>query len=476
MPNLFVLGPFFLLLILNLPFKPLRKGFAFWSVGLLLLVQMFNALRLWFMPGSSVDRLGSFFAFSLAIDKLSLIMLFTIAIVAFVSLLIAKSTIAQERQKFPFFNLLLISIIGMNATVLSRDIFSLYVFMEITAVAVFVLMAIEKDKFTIEGTFKYLVLSMLASIFILSGTALLILTAGGTSFSEVRSAFSSGHNAVILNLASGLFLCGLFIKSGAVPFHGWVPDAYAHTQSAVSVLLAGIVTKVSGIYVLLRLFSSVFVLKAPFQNVLMSVGVISIVFAALATFTQSGFKRLLSYSSISQVGYILLALGCATPLAFAGAVFHFFNHAIFKSLLFVNAASLKKELDSTEIPIIMGLGYRLPVTRATSLVGFLSTSGIPPFSGFWSKLIIIIALLASGRALYAAVALLASVLTLAYFLYFTRNVFFIKTEAGPGVHAASVPLGIKLCEVMLAAITLAAGIGFPFMLNTWILPLRGIFN
>lgn len=472
MVSLFILVPFILLLILNLPFKFLNAQFAFWLSAVLFLIQVILALIHSWLPWSNYPlSLGQFFKFKLALDPLALIMLFTIGIVVFVSLLVAKSTMTTQKRYFNFINLLLISFIGMNATVLVADIFSLYVFVEVTAVAVFVLMAIEKNRFAIEGTFKYLVLSMIASIFILTSIAFFVLATGEISFAGIHSAFLANSNIVLLNFAAGLFLCGLFIKCGVVPFHGWVPDAYSEAQSAVSVLMAGIVTKITGIYVLMRLFSSVFVLRGHFENVIMLIGIISIVFAALAAFKQDNIKRMLAYSSISQVGYIILAIGCQTPLAILGAVLHFFNHAISKSLLFTNAASLEKKFGSTDMSIITGLGNQLPVTRTTSLVGLLSIAGIPPLSGFWSKLIIIIALFNAQRFVYGGIALLASVLTLAYFLAMERNVFFIKTEA-PGIDKGGVPFSLKFCEVLLAAIIIGVGLGLPFILNSQVLPLK----
>jgi multicomponent Na+:H+ antiporter subunit D len=310
----------------------------------------------------------------------------------------------------------------------------------------------------------------------LTAIAFFLMAVGSTSFAAIKDAFASNSSdAFLLKLGTGLFLCGLLIKCGVVPFHLWVPDAYSAAPASVSVLLAGVVTKVSGVYVLLRLFGTVFILNAALQNTLLLVGIISICFAAFASLTQTDFKRMLAYSSISQVGYIVLALGAATPLAFVGAVFHFFNHAIFKSLLFVNAASLEKRLGTTDMDKIGGMGSKMKVTSATSLIGLLSTAGIPPLSGFWSKLIIIIALFSAGRPVYAVIALLASALTLAYFLSLERKVFFGKVVASPAAETKA-SFGITFSEVLLAAITVAAGLGFAFILNTWLLPLKEIVH
>jgi proton-translocating NADH-quinone oxidoreductase chain N len=477
MPSLFVLTPFFLLVVVNLPFKFLRTQIAFWLAGALLFAQVLLSIFYPLNIGRSYpDPFERFFTFGLSIDSLASIMLFTIGIVAFVSLLVAASTITEERRRFHFINLLLISLIGMNTTVLVTDLFTLYVFVEITALAAFVLIALEKGRLAIEGTFKYLILSAVASVFMLVSIAFFLLAAGSTSFGAIKEAFLDvSPNNFLLKIGTGLFLCGLLIKCGVVPFHGWVPDAYSAAPASVSVLLAGVVTKVSGVYVLLRLFGSLFVLSASLQNTLLFVGAFSIVFAALASLTQVDFKRMLAYSSISQVGYIVLALGAATPLAFVGAVFHFFNHAVFKSLLFVNAASLEKRLGTTDMRKMAGLGSKMQVTSATSLVGLLSTAGIPPLSGFWSKLIIIIALFSSGRYVYAAVALLASVITLAYFLSLERMVFFGRVEAAPA-GVAKAPFGITFSEILLTTITIAAGLGFVFILNMWLLPLKEIVH
>jgi multicomponent Na+:H+ antiporter subunit D len=275
---------------------------------------------------------------------------------------------------------------------------------------------------------------------------------------------SSDLGSLFVKLAIALFLCGLFIKSGIVPFHGWLPDAYSAAPSAVSVFLAGIVTKATGVYVLMRLVISVLGFSPAVKAALMFFGLFSIIAGALAAMGQKDFKRMLSYSSISQVGYIVLALGCATPLAVAGAIFHFFNHAIFKSLLFVNAASVEERLGTVDMNTMGGLAARMPVTGATSVVGLLSTAGIPPLSGFWSKFMIIVALWLAGNRAYAVLALLASIFTLGYLLSMQRRVFFGKLKEGlEEVKEAGSPLVIS--EAILAAVTIGIGVGFPFMIN-----------
>jgi len=460
---LLVLIPFFSLLILSLPFKNLMNRAGLWWVALLSLAQVALAVfhPVWFWE-SKINIWMLFFSFNSLVDSLTLVMLLSIGIVVFISLFVARYSLADERQRGNFVSMLLVALIGMNATVIVTDIFSLYVFIEITAVSSFVMIALQKDRFALEGAFKYFIMSAVATVMMLSAIALILFLSGSTSFSAVAAALANSSGSGLTRTAIALFVCGLLIKSGIVPFHGWLPDAYSSAPAPVSVALAGIITKVSGVYVLMRLVISVFGLMPELQNLLMFVGALSIVVGALAALTQNNFKRMLSYSSISQIGYIILALGCQTPLALFGAAFHIFNHAIFKSLLFVNAAAVEKQTGALNIDKMGGLSAKMPVTGATSAIAALSTAGIPPLSGFWSKLIIILALWNSGKFAYAAIALLASILTLAYFLTLQRKVFFGKIAHGLE-NIKEVGAGLIVPQVILAVLIIGVGLIFPLV-------------
>jgi len=473
--SLFVSIPFLSLIVFNIPGKHSTRLALFWS-AFLFIAQ--SALALLFSTGiiNPVARqLSRIFIFKLSLDPLSLLLLLSIGVAAFAALLAGNNLFREKSQKSNFINLLMVAVIGMNATVLAADLFSVYIFMEIVAVSSFVLISIQKDRLALEGAFKYMVMSSIATCLMLVSIALIILVCGDTDFGVVASGLCAQSGNPIVKLAIGLFLCGLFIKSGLVPFHGWLPDAYSAAPSAVSVLLAGIITKVTGVYVLMRLVISVFGINPAIQNLLMLAGAVSIAFGALAALTQHDFKRMLAYSSISQVGYIILGLGCATPLAIAGAAFHFFNHTIFKTLLFINAAAVEKQAGSIHMDNLGGLSEKMPVTGATSVIALLSTAGIPPLAGFWSKLIIIMALWSAGNFAYAYIAVIFSVVTLAYFLSMQRRVFFGKLALSlESVKEAGA--GITIPAALLAGITVAAGVGFFWVLDKLILPIQEILR
>jgi len=248
-----------------------------------------------------------------------------------------------------------------------------------------------------------------------------------------------------------------------VPFHGWLPGAYSAAPDPVSVLLAGIVTKVAGVYVIIRMMSGLFSGLAAPGRAFMVLGALSIVVGAFGAIAQKNMKRMLAYSSISQIGYIILAAGLGTPLALIGALLHFFNHAVFKSLLFVNAATVQEQAGSTDLDKLGGLAEKMKVTGWTSVAGFLSTAGVPPFSGFWSKLLIIMALCAAGQWFYAALALLMSLVTLGYFLILQRKVFFGMLRDGLEDIREGRP-ALRNTAITLACVTGLAGILFPVVL------------
>jgi len=445
------------------------KRLAFGLAALLFLLQMAAVL----IPDFAFWKINHLFCanifnFELGADILSKVVLFCIAMVSLVTLFSALTFIKNSDEKFNFINILLIAVCGMNAVAMAKDIFSLYVFLEVVAVASFILIAFNRDMPGLEGAFKYIVLSGVATVLMIAGIALLVLIAGSTNFSLIHYMLIAQNKSLIVSLAVGLFIVALFIKSGLMPFHGWLPDVYTSAPAPASVLLAGIITKVAGVYALIRIMVSMLGFNISIQSILLFIGAISIILVALAALTQSDFKRMLSYSSISQVGYIILGLGSGSVLGVAGAAFHIFNHASFKSLLFINSAAVESRLGSRDIDKMGGLAKQMPLTSLTSVIGSLSCAGIPPLAGFWSKLMIIVALWLAGFKSYAVIGVLGSVLTLAYFLALQRKVFFGKpSDEFKDIKEAG--FSLMFPAIALAILIVVAGVLAPWLLKDFIL-------
>lgn len=480
MSALFIIIPLLVMLALNLPLMRLMNRLAFWAGMVLCLAQAGMVLYFKaFLRQAPLPWLDRIVQFNPAVDNLALVVLLAIAIVGAVALFVCRYSVftavkpgACANNRFIFVNLIILAMTGMNGVVLANDLFSLYVFLEITAVASFILIAFEKGRDAFEGAFKYLVLSAVATALILAAIALLLLTVGNLDYAHVKLALQTTHSGIV-QAAVAMLAVGLFIKGGLIPFHGWLPDAYSAAPAAVSVLLAGIVTKTTGIYTLIRMVISVIGFSPALQTILLFIGTASMLVGALAALGQSDFKRMLAYSSISQMGYMVLGLGAGTLLGLAGAIFHLFNHAIFKSLLFVNSAAVEQQAGTRDMNRMGGFAEKMPVTGSTSAIAFLSTAGIPPLAGFWSKLFVIVALWQSGHVIYAALAILASLLTLAYFLSMQRRVFFGKLAAGfESLKEANAWILIPACA--LALITIGLGVCVPWLFETFLLPIRSL--
>ncbi|MDD5155734.1 MAG: proton-conducting transporter membrane subunit, partial [Candidatus Omnitrophica bacterium] len=242
-----------------------------------------------------------------------------------------------------------------------------------------------------------------------------------------------------------------------VPFHAWLPDAHSCAPTPVSAVLSGIFIKALGIYALIRIFFNIFTVSGNLLFMLMLLGTVSMVVGAVLAIAQNDIKRMFAYSSISQIGYIIFALGIGTPLGILGGLFHLFNHAIFTSLLFLNAGSIERSTGTRDLRKLGGLNTKLPLTGYTGLAASMSISGIPPFAGFFSKLIIIIAALQANHPGFAFVAALVSIITLAYYLKFQTFAFFGKLHAGLD-KLKPTPFTMKLPLVILAVICVFGGL------------------
>ncbi len=462
MSHAILLLPFAALLVINLLPRSARSSAWIVAMGVFALqtaaaiLQPFGVVD-WSFLGSFEKAVG----FTLHADNLAVLLLLTAGIAGLASLLVGSASIAQPRARFAFANLVLIALIGINGISMARDLFSLYVFIEVTSVAAFILVALRDGTAAFEGAWKYLLLSSMASVFMLASIALFLLTAGGVSFDEAAAALAAPTPEIWIAVA--LFVSGLFVKSAMVPFHGWLADAYSESTPAVSVFLAGIVTKASGIFALMRLAPAVLTTAGPGRMILLVVGAATAVVGAFLSLTQTDMKRMLAYSSVSQMGYIVMALGGQPSLALAAAAVHFFNHTVSKAQLFANAAAVEARLGTRDMDRMGGIAARMPVTGGTAAVATLSIAGLPPLAGFWSKLLIVIALWTAGQVVFAVIAVLTSLVTLAYFLALQRKVFFgtLLPEWGEVREAGA---GYLVPALALAAITVAVGLGFPFLL------------
>jgi multicomponent Na+:H+ antiporter subunit D len=416
-----------------------------------------------------VRWLGDAVNIRIALDGFSLFMLMVIQLVSLCVGLYSINYMEHYGAKANYYALLLVMVAGMNGLVLSQDLFSVYIFLEVAAVASYALVAYGLGAEELEASFKYLMLSVVASAAVLTGIALLYGMTGALGFDAVAAGLRLlGANAVVA-VAGALFLMGFGLKAALIPFHAWLPDAHPSAPAPISAILSGLLIKVSGVYAIARILFQVLGLTPALSQILMWMGAVSIVVAAFLALGQVDMKRMLAYSSISQVGYVVLGIGLGTPLGVAGGLFHLFNHAIAKGLLFLTSGSVQQATGTRNLDEMGGLAKRMPWTAGTNIVGALSISGVPPLGGFWSKLIIIIALIQAHETALAVIAVLASVLTLWYYLIMQRKAFFGKL-ADQWAKVKEAPFWMTAASVLLALLVIGVGLWFATVFSSWVQP------
>jgi len=393
----------------------------------------------------------------MVLDGLTSFMLVTVNLVSFLVTLYSINYMERYTDKYRFYTLFMLMLAGMNGIIITGDLFNLFVFLEIASIASYALVAFGTEAEELEASFKYAVMGSVASSFILLGIALLYSYTSTLNMADISQVLSGKPPGQMVNFVAVLFLAGFGLKAALVPFHAWLPDAHPSAPAPISAMLSGVFIKTLGVYALCRVFFNILTVSSRLLFVLIVFGMISMVVGAFLAIAQTDIKRMFAYSSISQIGYIIFALGIGTPLAFFGALFHLFNHAVFKSLLFLNSGAIEYSTNTRNLNRLGGLSRSLPVTGYTSLLGSMAISGIPPLGGFWSKLIIIIAAIQAGYFVSALVAILISILTLAYYLKFLKFTFFGKiNEARQNIR--EVPGLMKLSMIFLGIICVISGL------------------
>jgi multicomponent Na+:H+ antiporter subunit D len=400
----------------------------------------------------------------MVMDGFTAIVICIINLIGFLSAFYSISYIKRYTAGNYFYALFCLMIGGMNGVVLSGDLFNIFVFLEISVISSYALVAFGVESNELEASFKYQILGGLASFLILFGIGFIYWKTKTLNIADIKEVFSKGYDKTFYLFVQILLLSGFGLKAAIMPFHAWLPDAHSSAPSPISAMLSGIFIKAVGIYVIIRLFFNMFTVSQEMAILITTLGTLSMVAGVFLAIGQWDIKRLLAYHSISQMGYVVMSVGIGmilaargskpeiASLAIAGGLFHLVNHAAFKGLLFLNAGAIEYSTGTRNLQEMGGLSKVMPVTSSTSFVASMSISGIPPFNGFFSKLIIIIAAIMAKFYLLAALAVIVSIITLASFLKFQRYAFFNKSDNYKNQTVKEVPFPMLFSMVVLSII------------------------
>lgn len=374
------------------------------------------------------------YGITLVADLLSATMLVLVALVGWAAAIFSLTTMDRERQSDGYHPLFQILLMGLSGAILTGDLFNLFVWFEVMLITSFVLLALGGGRSQIEGAFKYVALNLFASSLFLAAVGILYGATGTLNMADLSRQFVNGVIApgLVTTLAM-LFLIAFGIKSAVFPLFFWLPASYHTAPPVISALFAGLLTKV-GVYVLLRIFTLLFVQDVAYTHTLLLwIAGFTMVIGVLGAAAQNEIRRILSFHIVSQIGYMIMGLALLTPLALTGAIFFIAHNIIVKTNLFLIGGVVQRLQGTEELKKLGGLYRSWPFLTLLFLVSALALAGLPPFSGFWAKLLLVQAGLEAEAYIIVAVSLMVSVLTL-YSMTKIWNEAFWK-EAGSEEHA-----------------------------------------
>ena len=424
--------------------------------------------------GSRSMAAGYAIGIAMEVDQISLFFGLLISTAVFVSCVYSLQYMDHDDNIPQYYTLFLMLAGGVMGLVLSGDLFNMFIMVEILTFAAVALTAFRNKAFgALEAAFKYLVVGCMGSTCILAGTIMLYAQAHTLNFAQLSAMIPGNMNSATI-LAFALLYIGFSTKAFIVPFHPLAADAHGAAPASISVLISGVLTK-SGVYAIIRLTYFLFQTMGlgSIQFMLVFVGSVSMFVCVTMALAQHDFKRLLAFHSISQIGYVLTAVGLGTGLGISAGLYHAMNHTMFKGLLFLAAGAVLYRTGTTDLRKLGGLAKKMPWTCALFLIGAASISGLPPFNGFASKWMIYQATYQKavesgniGFLLATIVALITSVLTLASFVKVTQSVFFgqLRPEY-ENVKEVKPSMVIAMC--LFAAICVVTGL-FPKLVTDYL--------
>lgn len=437
-----------------------------------------------FLDGALSYVVGGFtapYGIELVLDGVSATMLVLVAVVGLGVLGYARR--AGPRAN-PFYAMYLLLIAGLTGMTVTADLFNMYVFLEIMALSAYALVASGERGRSAIAALKYLLMGTVGASLFLLGVGYAYIGTGTLNMADLATELAAlGYDTTLVRTAFVLIVIGLFVKIAVFPLHTWQPAAYAGAPDTVSGLISALVSTVSA-YALVRVVYSVFTVDFlaanPLARDLLTVGAaVSIVFGSLLAVAQTELKRMLAYSSVSQFGLVLAGVAVANATALTGAAVHLVGHAIMKGGLFLTAGLVASAAGARTVDELDGLAERLPIGAVALAVLVFSMVGVPPTVGFVGKWYVALGAVEAGLWGLAAVIVLSTLLTLAYFLRLLERMFFRaptvdvsasepevgdsaatdESVAADGGNDAPATVSLGMYAVVLAAALLAVALG-----------------
>ena len=380
------------------------------------------------------------------VDEVNAFVLLIVSVIgSLVAVYAAKSVereIAPDRVAL-FYAALLLCFSGLLGIAVTGDVFNVFVFLEISALSAYALIALGEDRKALTASYQYLIMGAVGATFIVIGIGMMYVMTGTLNMADLAERLPAVASTRTIPVAFAFLTVGISLKVALFPLHLWLPNAYAYAPSAVTAFIASTATKVA-VYMMLRFFFTVFGATFSFDvmqldRILMPLAIVAILSMSLVAIYQTNVKRLLAYSSVAQIGYMVLGISLASVLGLTAGILHLFNHALIKGALFMAMGCVMYRVGSVRIEAMAGLGRSMPWTMAAFVLAGLSLIGVPLTVGFISKWYLVQAALAQGLWPIAAVVLVGSLMAVVYVWKVVETAYF---RPGPEIEAQEAPLGL----------------------------------
>jgi multicomponent Na+:H+ antiporter subunit D len=397
------------------------------------------------------------------IDLLNGWLLFIVSLSSTASLIAAHTSISREiaaDKQLYFYVAWLLCLAGLLGILATGDAFNIFVFLEISSLSTYTLISLGQKRQALWAAFRYLIMGTIGATFILIGIGFMYMMTGTLNLADLAERLPDASSSHTVFAAYAFIVVGIGLKLALFPLHFWLPNAYTYAPSIVTAFLAASSTKVA-IYLLIRFSYTVFggdlrSAGLPLPDILIGLGIIAVFAASTTAIYQADIKRAIAYSSIGQIGYMVVGLGIGGLLGLQATLLHLFNHALMKSALFLSLAAMALRLGSTQLADLHGLGKRMPITAFSFVVGGLSLIGVPLTVGFISKWYLVTAAIADGRWPLALLVVLGSLLAIAYIWRVVEAMYFKAAPTGSATGEA--PLLVLLPLWLMITANLYFGI------------------
>jgi multicomponent Na+:H+ antiporter subunit D len=441
--------------------KPKKQRWIYFFGSSIMLSSAFVLLSDVYRNGILHIEVGSWkapFGIVLVADLLSCIMIIVAALSGFVIFFFSLQAMDKSRVRYGYYSVMLFLQFGLCGAFLAGDVFNLYVWFEVMLVSSFVLMTLGGTKDQLEGSIKYVMLNFLASSLLLAGIGILYGVTGTLNMAYLAVKVQQVQDPALITLAAMFFFIGFGIKSAVFPLYYWLPAAYPTPPIGVIAMIGGLMSKV-GVYTMMRFFTLIFDHDTDYTHQLMIIiAALTMISGGLGAIAQNDFRKILAFSIISQIGYMIMGIGFNSVLALSGVIFFIIHSVLVKTNLFLISGIVNNIHGTFRLKELGDVYSKFPLVALMFAISAFSMTGIPPLSGFWGKLALVKAGMEAQEYLITGIALVVSLFTLFYSTKIWNHVFWKKApdSAPPAIIRTQTELFRKSPMLVTPAIFMTA--------------------